>query len=683
MTNFAVFRSILVSLLAFSQFTNLAEMPAAHAQNSFMESSNTKAGSTEKGALGMVVNYNQMGRLYVTNIVPGGPAASSNVTVGDEVLAVEGISVNTLPPEQIYQKLVGAPGTSLSLSLQSPARGNYQVSLTRISAGELEKNGNFKVGYQDNRSANPTGLQNTSPAAASTTMSANTDWNSYGGKDQGFSINYPKGWSIQQDEKTGKIEMSSPAQCKLSIFPFFIPSRSVSAATATGIFTAMLKQYAPETKWSAPDTVTGALRATAISNGSFAIAGLALSASGSGTAGQLIVLGAPANPQAQSDLTKLGQILQSFKITGIVGSGDPNADAATGGGSDVASGQSSAASALPEIQYTTFNDPNFGAFSLDVPVGWDVTGGLKRPIPIDLRPWMKAVSPGQKMVVFIGDGSIEPRYLPAAWLSGLGCPPGSMYKHSNGMVSKVLYYQNAEQFAKNYAENRFGKNCDSFQLVKVEHHPDLAREINGTQGVMASDAASVRYDFTLRGNRGTAYFLAATKKGPTMWWVSRICGVVASEGYEQQALQVFERMYKSWQYNQQWEQGQAQQNVKSTQDWLAYDSAARARSAAAFSARMAAMDARHNSFMNRMREMDASHARYMSGMRSSDRAHSDFINYIHDEDTLMNASTGEKFQVEYGPKYHWVNSAGNTVLGTDSAWSPGVNWTELVKPPKY
>ncbi|HMO24172.1 MAG TPA: hypothetical protein PKC98_24690, partial [Candidatus Melainabacteria bacterium] len=79
---------------------------------------------------------------------------------------------------------------------------------------------------------------------------------------------------------------------------------------------------------------------------------------------------------------------------------------------------------------------------------------------------------------------------------------------------------------------------------------------------------------------------------------------------------------------------------------------------------------------------DASHSRYMNSVRSSDRAHSNFINYIRDEDTLMNPETGTQYQVEYGPKYHWVNNTGDVTLGTDSAWSPGANWTELVTPPR-
>lgn len=673
MIHSAIFRSAILGILTLSQIGCVTE---AAAQVQSFSSTTGSANPADKGALGMVVNYNDQRRLYVTKVVPDGPAAKGNISTGDELLAVGATPVESLPPEQIYQMLMGAPGTHLSLSFQSPSRGNYTVTLMRVSAAQLAKSSDYQLGYQDNRS------NNSANQSITPTSNANAGWKTYGGQGQGFSIGCPEGWSFVQDEKTGKIEVSSPANCKLSIFPFYIPTKSISISSATGIFTALLKQYAPGMNWSTPNTVTGALRSTAIANNRLEIAGLALSPGGEGTAGQLIIFGSPSTPQGQADVMTLSKVLQSFQITGIANSGTANNPGETQGDFNDSADQTASSFATPDIQYTKFIDPNFGAFSLDVPAGWNVTGGLNKPMPIDLRPWVKAVSPDEKMAIFIGDGSIEPRYLPAAWLTRLGCPPGATYKHSNGMVSKVLFYQDAEKFVKDYAKSRFGKNCDSFEIVNVEHHPELAREINGTQGVVASDAASVRYNFAAKGTHGTSFFMAATKKGPTMWWVSQICGVVAADGNEQAALQVFQRMYKSWQYNQNWEQGQAKQNIQSVQNWVAFDSAARARSAAAFSARMAAMDARHNSFMNRMRDMDASHARYMNNMRASDRAHSDFINYIHDEDTLMNPTTGEKFQVEYGPKYHWVNSTGDTVLSTDSAWGPGVNWTELVTPPK-
>lgn len=704
-----------LGIVLLAQIFSVSPAAAQIAENGVLQQSEGANSSyAPRGALGMVVTYNQERRLIVSTIVPGGPAALRDIAVGDELLAVGGNSIKMLPPEQIFQSLLGAPGTSIELTLQSPTRGQYLVNLTRVSAESLAGSANFTVGWQQdgpsagvnastgggiNTNTGSSSSINTSSVSTGTNTSISTNssintssgignnvtanvpgvnasstgWKSYGGAQEGFSVRYPDGWSVNQDPKSGRIEMANTVGSKLSIFPFFLPDQSLKIDQAQGLFEAVLKQYAQGPQWSAPSYVGGGLRSISTAGNMNSISGLTLSSIAGGTSGRLIILQVPNDSRGETELTTLSQILQSFAISGLPEQAAvPDGEFTSGGQND----------RPDEVEFTKFIDPNFNAFSLDVPSGWNVSGGMKRPMPVDLRPWVKAVSPDEKIGIFIGDGSIEPRYLPASWLNFLGCPPGSTYKASTGLVSKVLYYEPADKFVRKYVESRFGKTCDTCELVNVEHHPDLAREINGTVGVVASDAASVKYNFSTKGKQGVAYFLAATKKGREMWWVSQICGLVAESGYEQQALEIFLRMYKSWQYNPQWSQGQSAVNVQSTQNYIAADRAARARSAAAFSARMSAMDARHNSFMNRMREMDASHARYMNSMRSSDRAHSNFINYIRGEDTLMNPETGTKYQVEYGPKYQWVNSTGDTVLGTNSAWSPGVNWTELVTPPK-
>ncbi|MBZ0188808.1 MAG: PDZ domain-containing protein [Candidatus Obscuribacterales bacterium] len=653
-----------------------------------------------KGALGLVINWNPQVGLVVTQIVAGGPAALAGVAVGDQLLSIDGASVQGLPVDQIFQRILGAAGTTSVLGLSSPSRGNYEARMTRVTVDALKQAGSFNVGWQPanaspanaNASGAPTGnsgnIDNSNgtiagafvDSASTNSAASGVAWNTYGGAEEGFSLNYPQGWSVKQDSKTGKIEIAGKAGCNLSIFPFFLPSKSMNVNEAQGLFTAMLKQYAKGPQWSAPSSVGGALRATSTSNNVASIAGLAISSTSGGTAGQLIVFTTPNNPNAQSELGFLPQILKSFSITG---GALPNNGDASGSSSDSASAPASVNSGpFQNVQYTTFTDPKLGSFSLQVPVGWNVTGGMERPMSVDLRPWVKAVSPDEKIMVFIGDASIESRYLPSRILSWTGFGPGSNYSPGSGLQTKVLYYQKADKFIDEYAKKRLASKCDSFELVNVEHHPDLARSINGTAGVVAADAASAKYNFTTKGNQCVAYFLASTKKGKEMWWVSLNSGVAADQAYEEQALNIFMTMLKSWQFNPQWSEAQGKENVRFGQAAIANDIAIRAQLTRSFNARMAAMDQRHSAYMSKMRASDAAHASYMNRMHSSDRSHSDFINYIRDEDTLVNPSTGTQYQVEYGPKYHWVNSTGTTTLGTDSAWSPGVDWTELVTPPR-
>jgi len=617
------------------------------------------------GAMGLVVNWNQMGRLMVTQVVPGGPAAGAGVAVGDLLLAVDGDNVQGLPADQVFRRITGEAGSTAILSLQSPTRGSYQAKITRVSAEELKKSASFNTGWQ------PAGAESNNN---NNNNNSSASWSTCGSESDGYSLKYPSGWTVNQDSKSGRLEINSPGKCKLSIFPFFLPSRSININQAQGLFAAILKQYGSGTSWSQPELVAGALRASSMANNVNSVAGLALSSMNGGTAGRLIIFHVPNDANAQSELASLAGILQSFTITGGVPSG-------AGAEANTASNTAMAENMAP-IQYTKFVDPKEGAFSLDVPAGWSVEGGMERPMSVDLRPWVKAVAPGQKMMIFIGDASIKPRYLPSKTLSWTGFHPGSDYSPGNGLQTKVLYYQKADKFIQDYARSRLGKQCDTLELETIKHLPDLALAINGTAGVVASDAATAKYNFSSKGVQGVAYFLAATKAGKEMWWVSLCSGLLADGSCEKQALEVFTRMYQSWEFNPQWNQAQGRENVRFAQSAIARDRAIRAQLTRDFNARMAAMDARHNAYMDRMRSMDASHERYMNSMRSSDRAHSDFINYIRDEDTLMDPGTGTQYQVEFGPKYHWVNDTGNTVLSTDSAWSPGVDWTELVTPPR-
>lgn len=660
--------------------------------------------SSSKGALGLVINWNQQGRLVVVQMVPSGPAARAGVSVGDLFLSIDGHNVQGLPANQVFSYLLGSVGTTSVLKFNSPTKGTYEAKITRVPVNELKKSAKFNIGMvpadqTTNNNSGQTGFSNStrssqnnqnnyatnsSAGQSSYGNSARSNWNTIGGTDDGYSLRYPNGWTASQNGKTGRIEVKSPAGSKLSIFPFFLPSQSINVQQAQGLFQAMLKQYAPGPKWSAPAMIGGGLRAMSTSNNINSIAGLALANLKSGTNGRLIIFQVPNNSNSQNELTQLSQILNTFTITGGTTQNSGMTGQTSSSGNYNNAPGAAARIPQPNIQYTKFVDPKFSAFSLDVPVGWNVTGEMSKPMRIDLRPWVKAVSPNNNMMVFMGDNTIRPRYMPASWLNFMGCYPGTLYKKSDGLVSRVTSYQKADKFLKQYVKKKFGSKCESCELVNIQHHPELNKHYNniGTPGVVYGDVASATYRYKVAGKEGDAFFLAATKKGRQMWWVSRIYGVVANDGYGPQAMNAFLRMYTSWVDSPQFLASQAATNVRAAREWIAYDRAARARSAAAFRSRMAAMDARHEAFRSRMAAMDASHSRYMNQMRSSDRAHSNFINFIRDEDTLMNPSTGTKYQVEYGPKYHWVNSAGDTTIGTDSAWSPGADWTELVAPPR-
>ena len=309
--------------------------------------SNMAGGSQtqQRGALGLVVNWNPQGLLTVTKVVPGGPAAKAGIKVGDRLLAIDGANIQGLPANQVFSRILGAVGTTTTMTLSSPNRGNYQAKLTRVTVEELKKNSSFDIGWQPagapatgNSGSTSGGYRSSSSSnnsynssSSSMTGTSAANWRTYGGAEQGFSVKYPPGWSVNQDSQTGKVAVKSPGGSQLSVLPFFIPSNNLNVSQSQSLFSVLLKRFAPGVTWSNPVMMGGALRAMSTDNNINSIAGLALSAGNNGTAGRLIVFQVPNNANAQSDLNNLSRILQTLTITGGTIPASAGSSTASGG----------------------------------------------------------------------------------------------------------------------------------------------------------------------------------------------------------------------------------------------------------------------------------------------------------------------------------------------------------------
>ena len=108
------------------------------------------------------------------------------------------------------------------------------------------------------------------------------------------------------------------------------------------------------------------------------------------------------------------------------------------------------------VQYIVWKDPEKDAFSLDVPSGWNITGGLLEPNPGDLRLGVEIDSPDNKVGVIYGDTRI-PLYIS---MSG---KPDSL-----GLVDGTEYYPEYNQYlkAKQYMTGKeFGSCTHIIELV--------------------------------------------------------------------------------------------------------------------------------------------------------------------------------------------------------------------------
>ena len=63
--------------------------------------------------------------------------------------------------------------------------------------------------------------------------------------------------------------------------------------------------------------------------------------------------------------------------------------------------QATTPAALPVVLFTQWKDPNEGAFTLNVPQNWSMSGGAARRAAVDIRNVVRATSPDGRIRVFI------------------------------------------------------------------------------------------------------------------------------------------------------------------------------------------------------------------------------------------------------------------------------------------
>ena len=101
--------------------------------------------------------------------------------------------------------------------------------------------------------------------------------------------------------------------------------------------------------------------------------------------------------------------------------------------------------ATETLAFETWREPNEGAYTIDVPRGWRISGGVRRITAVDVRSAVNAVSPDGTVRIFIGDYDLMPRREldQAARMAGL---------HEGQTIggSLIARYQTGVQVAERY-----------------------------------------------------------------------------------------------------------------------------------------------------------------------------------------------------------------------------------------
>ncbi|MGA3162451.1 MAG: hypothetical protein ABSC77_14685 [Terracidiphilus sp.] len=492
---------------------------------------------------------------------------------------------------------------------------------------------------------------------SATSLISATAWTTHNDP-AGFSVDIPAGWVVAADSTQGRIKLRGTRGEQVVIWPIFIEQKQLNATGAARLVMQLARRLDNSLSWTPANAPGNAARVVAKGASRSGATVMTWSNTSTGAAVNLYELEAP--PDVYGSSTNIfSRILQSFR-----GSPD-NAPRQAGGGS----------SAGP-LSYVNWSDPQEGAFTIQVPKGWQVAGGAFHLTATDVRSAVTMISPDGQMRIFFGDANIGAYIGPTQALYYAGLREGSPYGLGDGSRLEVRRLMSGSQFASAYAQTRLAAQCSSVQVESNSVRQDLtaafsqsarAEGMNNAQ-LTAGDAV-----FSCTGKNGSLHgqVIAATvlplPGRSTIWYVYRLYGYIAVPQSQQAAEGIAQQVMQFFRIDQQWRQrsNQIANNAVAADNARSQQIQARARAAIQENQRQTS-------------EM------IVKGYEQRSQVYDEISrrreNAILGTTDVVDPSSGKQYKIDSYSSYHWMNNQG-AIVGNDTGANPGYGWHDLVTLP--
>ena len=291
------------------------------------------------------------------------------------------------------------------------------------------------------------------------------------------------------------------------------------------------------------------------------------------------------------------------------------------------------------VSWVTVRDRREQAFSIEVPKGWKVYGGMFRFSSVDARPFVDMTSPDGKSNIRVGDATIPGYSTPNPWLP-----------HP---APNVAPYASGDVFAKKYGQARFSQLCQSLQVQQT--HPMTPKYHQPGQGLIRVTGGEAIFACAEKGQAMAGYVYAETmlvgSGGPnSQWYVVALGSFLSPVEQAQAAGEMLKHSGESLRLNPEWARMEQQLVDQETQR---LQNNARAT--------MAATQAQ-----------TAHQQQVMKVMQQQNDNFNDVINGLTFTRDPQTSQTREVQTLQGGPK--WTNGLGTVV---DSPMSPGPAFHQL------
>jgi hypothetical protein len=345
-------------------------------------------------------------------------------------------------------------------------------------------------------------------------------------------------------------------------------------------------------------------------------------------------------------------IIASSSLIFILAAGCSHSESSTAG--------TAPASSAPGIAWETFQDPLEQAFSLDVPKGWTIKGGMFRLGYSDHRAMVDITSPDGKVNVRLGDVSIPAYFLPNQFHH-----EGEVYDlgaQAQGIVAK---YRNGQEFASAYGKGRFSGECQSLTEQQSDAPPPFKADATAAGvGVKEYSDGSVTYTCTTAQGAMTAFAYTQTSLYEGLWQVTAITSFLAPSDQVAVARNIVAQSAKSLKFAPAWIQKQSELD----QEALVYQRQRQQARIRALSQQVAQFESKMQSMQNQVAAFERGQARQAAQVE-------DFTNALIGI-TPTTDPFGNRHDAWTGPKSsYWSNPATGQTVNSDTLPVPG--WQPL------
>jgi hypothetical protein len=148
-----------------------------------------------------------------------------------------------------------------------------------------------------------------------------------------------------------------------------------------------------------------------------------------------------------------------------------------------------AESPLTVVLFQSWHDPKEGAFTVNVPQGWRIFGGVSRRAAVDIRHVVRAEDPTGRIRIFLDDPDIVPRQVPDAMMTSMGLREGQTMQAAWGAPILLQRYRPGADYSRDYTKTRL---CSTPEFTGGGELTAETADVTREAAAMAASGKSAR-----------------------------------------------------------------------------------------------------------------------------------------------------------------------------------------------